>query len=301
MEFLILLAIVAPLFALSIYLGSKANLKRKQQFETNLLAAFGSKDLNAILERELEPAVAALAKRDYFAVTAHYVKCSEALSQVAFETKIKGALQWDGNDRYAWDTIQRAQDAFLARNNLFEPEEYIDAFSGTVSGIEVKFGSDWISGNQEIFPLSDITDIEVYSEGQKIVNFTSRASLTSAVVGAFLPGSSLLWAMARPKVTRHEEDTRDSCLLVIGDNFEIEVSVDPDDVREVRSFAKRLQKQVEIAKGIYVPQAKSDASKPKSKKRASAEPSNVSLKQLTEMYTDGLITADEFAALKKNL
>jgi hypothetical protein len=301
MEFAIFAAIIIPLFIASIFLTGKSNQKRKGLFESNLLEKMGSSDLDEIYRRELKPAVAALAKRDFFAVTAHFIKLEDKLTSIAFETKLGGALQWDGNDRYAYTMLETAREKFLQEHKLFEPEDCLDEFGLYTAAVKYKFGKDWIAGNHEIFPLSNVTDIEVFSEGQKIVNFTSRASLGSAALGAVLPGSSLLWAMARPKVTKHEEDDRESCILIIGKDFEMEIQVDPDEVKDARLFAKRLQRQVEINKGLKPSDTTAKKAPAKSKAKPQKGDVGVSLEKLTEMYAAGLITADEFAALKEKL
>jgi len=165
----------------------------------------------------------------------------------------------------------------------------------------MRYGSDWVSSGTEIFPLIGVTDVEVYADGQKIVNYTSRASLSSAMLGAVLPGSSLLWAVARPKVTRHEEDDREACILVSGENFELELEIDPKDKKDARFFAKQLQKQVEKIKGLEPSDSKSNKEQAKSKSAPQSSEEGVSLAKLTEMYASGLLTAEEFANLKKNL
>lgn len=277
-----------------------------QLLTKNLQDKFGSLDLAEIHDRELEPAVLALQEGDYFAVTTHFTKLADDLSSIASRSAVT-----DFDIRYARHLFDQAREAFLKKRNLFEPTTPIGTFFGPSKPVQfgetyvpaksMKYGSDWISSGTEIFPLIAVTEVEVYADGQKIVNYTSRASLSSAMLGTVLPGSSLLWAVARPKVTRHEEDDREASILVSGENFELELEIDPKDKKDARFFAKQLQKQVEKIKGLEPSDSKSNKEQAKSTSAPQSGEEGVSLAKLTEMYASGLLTAEEFANLKKNL
>lgn len=301
----IVLAALGAFVAWAIRSGN-ADEKWHQLFTANLKDRYGSLDLAEIHERELQPALLALKSGDYFAVTTHFTKLSDELSSIALRSAAN-----DLDIRYARQLFDQAREAYLKKHNLFEPSERIGMFFGPTPQVQfgevyvpaktMRYGNDWISSGTEIFPLIAVTDVEVYADGQKLVNYTSRASLSSAMLGAVLPGSSLLWAMVRPKVTRHEEDDREACILVSGENFELELEIDPKEKKDARFFAKQLQKQVEKSKGLQPSDSKSKKESSKSKAESQDGEVGVSLEKLTEMYAAGLLTAEEFADLKKNL
>lgn len=160
-------------------------------------------------------------------------------------------------------------------------------------------GRDWVAYQYQILPLASVTAIELYSEGQKIVNYTSRASLTSAVVGAVLPGSSLLWALARPKVERHEDDLREMALLIIGEEFELDVRIELSQMEFARSYVRRLQRRVDKLHNIVPPNVTKKQPASKSTKNAPKPRPNIKLEKLVEMYSLGLLSEEEFARLKK--
>lgn len=287
----------------------KQDTQWQQVFTQNLVDKYGSNNLAEIYERELQPALEALKTGDYFAVTTHFTKLADGLASISTRSAVT-----DFDIRYAQHMFDQVNAAFLKKHNLFEPSAPIGRFFGPTPPVEfagkyvpassMRYGDDWVSIGFEIFPLSAVTNVEVYADGQKIVNYTSRASLSSGVLGAVLPGSSLLWAMARPKVTKHVDDDREACILVSGENFELELEIAPGEKKDARFFAKQLQKQVEIAKGLEAASLHGDEGTSTGKEigEATAEDSTkVSLEKLAEMYTQGLISAEEFATLKKNL
>jgi hypothetical protein len=301
----VVLAALGAFVAWAIRTGN-ADQKWWQLFMQNLQDKYGSSDLNEIYERELQPAVDALKSGDYYAVTTLYTKLTDDLSSVSSRIAVS-----DLDIRFAKKLFDEAREAFLKKCNLFEPTAPLGSFFGPTQPVEfggtyvpartMKYGSDWVSSGAEIFPLIAVTDVEVYADGQKLVNYTSRASLSSAMLGAVLPGSSLLWAVARPKVTRHVEDDREACILVSGENFELELEIDPKEKKDARFFAKELQRQVEKSKGLQPSDSKSKKESAKSKAESQDGQVGVSLEKLTEMYAAGLLTAEEFSDLKKNL
>ena len=307
MEFWIFAGLVVAFAVLAwAFKTAKSNDAWHELYAGELKEKFGSLDLAEIHERELQPAVLALQASDYYAVTTHFTKLADDLSALALRSAVT-----DFDIRYAKQLVAQARETFLKKHNLFEPSTSIGKFFGPTHPVQfgttyvpaksIQFGSDWISSGTEIFPLVAVTDVEVYADGQKIVNYTSRASLTSGMLGAVLPGSSLLWATVRPKVTRHEEDDRQACILVTGSNFDLELEIDPEEKKDARFFAKQLQKQVELIKGS---KSESQADEPRKTSRELDSPeltTKISLAKLAEMYSQGLISEEEFSLLKENL
>ncbi len=283
----------------------------KNALVQSLNTEFGRSDLSEIFELELQPAVEAHKSGDLYAVTALFSNLMSRLTLLALRTFGNDFFGRNPDFTSAKRDFQIEAKNFLQEHNLFEPSTPISLFGGSKSieelGYEIvpsgsiKFGSDWVALGAEIFPLVAVTDVEVYTDGQKYVNYTSRPSVGSALIGSVLPGSSLLWAMARPKVNRIVDDDRESCIMVIGEDFELELPIDPDKKKDAKVFARQLQNQVELAKGT-----RSEKSSPISSRDSNVDiprenAVQLSLERLTMMYADGLLTAEEFSRLKAKL
>ena len=311
--FLTLVIGFSIVITLRIIIGRKANARRQEIFETLTESRMGQADLDALVKERLTPALDALKKRDFLGVTATFWTLQNELLAIVPDVKITGFLKdWgDRNLNLQRGAIRHALKTFVEANKLFEPEppEMGDEFfprggsysDGLLWGKHwqmLRWGRDWVAYQYQIFPLARVTAIELYSQGQKIVNYTSRASLTSAVVGAVLPGSSLLWALARPKVERHEDDLREMALLIIGGEFELDVQIEGPNMEFAPGYVRQLQQRVDKLHNNVPAKDTKKQTVGKSTKGASNPLPDMKLEKLVEMYSLGLLSEEEFTRLK---
>lgn len=289
---LIVIVTVILIFVANIFLDGKGSSKAEAVFADILEREFKVRDVDQAIEKGLKPAYKALAKRDFVEVSRIYADLVDKFYELMDDPAIKGAGSTVGFSQ----SIRKKLESIPEYEELFNPSEPIEEFFGTTSGSNIYLGDDWVRFRGEIFPIQATTTIDVFAEGEKRISYTSRASLTSAALGVALPGPAVVYALARPKTERHVDDDREAAILILGDNYEMEIQIEPDRLKGARSFARSFQRQIERQGG-----AKASEVKPKAGKKSDKPTSKTSLAKLVEMYEAGLITEDEFLDLKSKL
>jgi hypothetical protein len=290
-------------------------LKRDALLETVLLDSLGVSNLNDAALQLLKPALKAHKAGRFDEETRLFEEAEGRLHTIVLDTRLGNDSDGKTNFSYNLQTkwaISRAiteLGLFTVKNPIAELSEPLRQMSfeerfarNSMSQAELdelQFGETWVKCGVQLQNLSPKTKVKVYSEGQKNVNYTSRASLGSAAAGVILPGPAVVYALARPKVVRHEDDDRELSIVVWDKEWEIDVELNPDLKKAAKKFAEALTVHVAKLGGSKV-QAKKDSPVPRTtvtkSARSSAQKSDI--RQLVDLLNKGLITEEEFKLLK---
>jgi hypothetical protein len=310
------LVLGVPLVVVYRYFYFRAGrIKRNGQLESVLSEKLGVSNLNDAAIKLLQPALEAHKSRRFSEETRIFEEVEAQLHTIVLDTRLgndsDGKTDFSFNLQTKW-ALSRA----ITQLGLFQVEGQISELSKPLRQMsfeerfalnsmseaeldELKFGVGWVKCGVSLHNLSSTTKVKVYSDGQKHINYTSRASLGSAAVGAVLPGPAVIYALARPKVVRHEDDDRELSIVVWDKDWEIDVDLDPDLKKEAKKFAEALQKQIlKVGGTVSLSASRSRQTKPKAEKGKGPSTSGPGLAKLVELLDKGLITETEFKQLK---
>ena len=292
-------------------------LKRDALLESVLIESLGVSSLNDAAMKLLQPALEAHKSGRFNEETRLFEEAEGRLHTIVLDTRLgndsDGKTDFSFNLQTKWAFSRAISQLGLfsvgepiadlrepLRQMSFE-ERFARSSMSQAELDELQFGETWVKCGVQLHNLSPKTKVKVYSEGQKHVNYTSRASLGSAAAGVILPGPAVVYALARPKVVRHEDDDRELSIVVWDKDWEIDVELDPDLKKPAKKFAEALTKQVAKLSGSKVP-AKNDSQETKTKvtKSMSSSGPKSDIGKLVDLLNKGLITEDEFKLLKGN-